>query len=100
MWIASDGKKISNPLRVPRELHGGMTETGLLLWVDLDGKRLGIKRHGLRWLLYDELGHQGVSGEARCVELEDGSYWWAVRDLMAKAKWIGERADVGAIENG
>jgi hypothetical protein len=89
MWIANDGRTISNPLRVPRELHGAMTETGLLLWVDLDGKRLRIKRHGIRFTLHDELNHQGMSGEAYCVELEDGSFWWACRDLMT-GRWLGE----------
>ena len=44
-------------------------------------------------LLTDELGHQSVSGEAWLVRLEDGSTWWAARDLTGGRRWIGERVD-------
>jgi len=90
MWISNEGQKIASPLRDAAPLHGGMTDVGMPVWFRIDGNRRNVVRRGMRWLLADELGRQGVAGEAWVVELDDGSFWWAVRDLMSGKRWLGE----------
>lgn len=51
MWIGPDGQTIPSPLQNPVALHGGQSPTGLLLWVDVDGRRLRVIRHGIRFVL-------------------------------------------------
>jgi hypothetical protein len=82
---------MASPLRNPELLHGTQSDTGMLLTLTVDGHSLRVVDRGIRWLLTNEIGHGGVSGEAWIVTLEDGSTWWAVRDLMSGRKWIGER---------
>jgi hypothetical protein len=91
MWTSNDGEHMPSPLTNPIQLHGLADKHGMLLSLIVDGRDLRVLSHGVGWLLTNELGHQGVSGEAWLVTLEDGSTWWTARDLMARAKWVGER---------
>lgn len=67
-----------------------MTDTGTILWLQIGDKRVAVKHRGIRFVLFDELGHGSISGEAWCCLMEDGSHWMCVHDLMT-GKWIGER---------
>lgn len=40
MWIASTGQRLENPLRNSIELHGGQTDTGELVWLEVAGRRV------------------------------------------------------------
>lgn len=91
MWIGPSGQRIESPLQNPQPLHGGQSPTGLLQYVEIEGKRLNVVRHGLRFVVFDE-GSLGICGEARCYELETGAFMWGVRNLVS-GKWTGERVE-------
>lgn len=67
-----------------------MSRDGSPVSIVVDGAVVPIRALRQRWLLADELDHGGVAGEAWEAILEDGSLWWIVRDLHAKARWLGE----------
>lgn len=89
MWWTPDGRRFPNLLRAPQPLDELGKDYRLPLRLTVEGERHRIVRRGVRFMLHNELGHQGVSGEAYCVELDDGRYYWLVRDLFS-GRWMGE----------